>query len=84
VTSSEDSASLSSESTTSLSQLPEEVCVGSGGAVVEETCCLAAGDFSVHCHETGACGCSPESSHTVKQCRCPEGQCFSASGCVVE
>jgi hypothetical protein len=29
----------------------------------------------------GACGCSPEFSHQVKSCECPESKCFDGEKC---
>jgi hypothetical protein len=58
----------------------EAGCLASGGTVGEAACCLSSGDFPGSCL-IGACGCSPENSHRVKTCTCPEGRCFDGTAC---
>jgi hypothetical protein len=60
---------------------PEAGCLASGGTVGEAVCCLSSGDFPPGCM-VGACGCSPENSHAVKICRCPDGKCFNGTACI--
>lgn len=59
----------------------EKGCVNSGGTVTEGLCCLMTEDFPNSCL-IGACGCSPENSHSVKGCDCGEGMCFDGEKCV--
>jgi hypothetical protein len=60
---------------------PAALCMVTGGTVDSARCCAATGDFPNSC-VTGACGCSPSSSHNVMACVCPSGQCFDpALGC---
>src|SRR6185295_11991799 len=40
-------------------------------------CCGSVADFPDTCN-VGACGCSPENSHSINTCLCPGGGCFSA------
>ena len=56
-------------------------CLNSGGTVTQSSCCASVGDFSNNCL-IGACGCSAEYSHPVKNCDCGEGQCFNGSKCI--
>lgn len=59
----------------------EGLCLGTGGTVVESLCCLATSDFPNLC-AVGACGCAPGSSHQVRTCSCPGGQCYEPGvGC---
>ena len=55
-------------------------CVESGGTIVTGMCCLSVEDFPNTCL-IGACGCSPDNSHEVKLCECPEGFCFDGTKC---
>jgi hypothetical protein len=55
-------------------------CTFSGGVVKDSLCCNSASDFPNTCL-IGACGCSPEFSHHVKGCECPEGKCFDGEKC---
>lgn len=59
----------------------EQACINSGGTVNTSLCCASVGDFPNTCL-IGACGCSPENSHNVKVCDCPEGKCFNGNSCV--
>jgi hypothetical protein len=59
----------------------ERSCINSGGIVETSLCCKSASDFPNSCM-IGACGCSPENSHSVKICECPEGKCFDGNICV--
>jgi heat shock protein HslJ len=59
---------------------PDERCSRSGGTVGAASCCGLVGDFPNTCL-LGACGCSPESSHSVQVCQCPAGQCFDGKSC---
>jgi hypothetical protein len=60
---------------------PSTLCVVSGGTVAMGRCCASTGDFPSSC-TTGACGCSPSSSHNVMTCICPSGQCYDPTlGC---
>ena len=61
----------------------EQACTSSGGTVGTYLCCLSSGDFPNSCL-IGACGCSPDNSHEVKVCNCPEGTCFDGTGCVAQ
>jgi len=56
-------------------------CIGSGGTVANQSCCKAVEDFSNNCI-IGGCGCSPDNSHEVEVCNCPEEQCFDGNVCV--
>jgi hypothetical protein len=58
-------------------------CTKSGGTVSSGLCCAATGDFPDTC-AVGACGCSPDNSHTVKLCQCPQGKCFDGTTCVTQ
>jgi hypothetical protein len=58
----------------------EAKCLATGGTVSTALCCSSASDFPNRCL-TGACGCAPSSSHTVKVCDCPTGKCFNGTGC---
>jgi len=58
----------------------EQSCISSGGIVGTSMCCKSASDFPNNCL-IGACGCSPENSHEVKTCVCPEGKCFNGNKC---
>lgn len=60
----------------------EKTCIDSGGTVGTSLCCKSASDFPNNCL-IGACGCSPENSHEVKVCDCPEGKCFDGNECVL-
>jgi heat shock protein HslJ len=60
---------------------PAERCTRSGGTVGTASCCGLAGDFPSTCL-LGACGCTPDASHTVQVCQCPAGQCFDGKSCV--
>lgn len=59
----------------------DDKCASSGGTVTEGLCCLMTEDFPNSCL-IGACGCSPENSHSVKGCDCGEGKCFDGEKCV--
>jgi hypothetical protein len=59
---------------------PDAGCTFSGGIVKDSLCCKLTGDFPNTCL-IGACGCSPEFSHQVKTCECPEGKCFDGGKC---
>lgn len=59
----------------------EQACLGSGGMIVEESCCASVSNFPNNCL-IGACGCSPANSHSVQGCDCGEGRCFDGSSCV--
>ena len=61
----------------------EDSCINSGGIVTASLCCGSASDFPNLC-TIGACGCSPEASHSVKSCSCGTGMCFNGSSCVVQ
>ena len=57
------------------------LCVQSGGIEGAGECCTGTGDYPDGCG-TGPCGCSPENSHEVKVCVCPDNQCFDPTvGC---
>ena len=58
----------------------EQSCIDSGGTVRMSLCCMSTDDFPNMCL-IGACGCSPENSHEVKVCDCPEGKCFDGNSC---
>jgi len=62
-------------------EVSEQACINSGGTVRTSLCCLSTGDFPNMCL-IGPCGCSPENSHEVKICECPEDQCFDEISCV--
>ncbi len=55
-------------------------CELAGGTVDSASCCLSTGDFPNLCN-VGACGCGPDSSHTVLVCNCPEGTCWNGTTC---
>jgi hypothetical protein len=58
-----------------------ELCTSTGGALDTGLCCNTAGDFPNSCL-VGACGCSPDNSHTVVRCTCPNNSCFTPDvGC---
>jgi len=59
----------------------EQACLNSGGTLATSSCCTSVGDFPNLCL-IGACGCSPENSHTVKVCNCETDKCFNGSECV--
>jgi hypothetical protein len=61
----------------------DQACINSGGTVGTFLCCASSGDFPNTC-VIGACGCSPENSHEVKVCDCPEGTCFDGMSCVAQ
>lgn len=61
--------------------LGEAGCEASGGRVATGLCCASSGDFPNTC-AIGACGCSPDNSHEVAICECPDGECFDGSRCV--
>jgi len=57
------------------------LCTSSGGTVTTGLCCASTVDFPNGC-TTGACGCSPTSSHTVMTCQCGTALCFDPTmGC---
>ena len=61
---------------------PAALCTSTGGTLATATCCQATGDFPDLC-SVGACGCPPQSSHSVAVCACAVG-CFDpAVGCRV-
>src|SRR5262245_59161786 len=80
------SQSSSGQSSTSSGMMMDgggSLCTNTGGTESMGLCCLASGDFPDTCL-VGACGCAPGSSHMVKTCNCPAGQCYSAQlGCKV-
>lgn len=58
-----------------------ELCTSTGGTVASSQCCLSVDAFPNTC-SIGACGCSPQNSHAVSVCSCPNGGCFDpARGC---
>jgi hypothetical protein len=59
---------------------PRRACELSGGTVVAASCCKSVGDFPNTC-TIGACGCSPEFSHDVLVCECPDGTCWNGRTC---
>ncbi len=59
----------------------DAACTDSGGTVSSAMCCTSASDYPNSCL-IGACGCSPDNSHSVMTCQCPEGQCFDGTRCV--
>lgn len=58
----------------------ERACINSGGTVRMSLCCKATSNFPNLCL-TGPCTCSPENSHQVKICDCPEGKCLDGDTC---
>jgi hypothetical protein len=56
-------------------------CRDTGGTVTRALCCNSTESFPNMC-ALGACGCSPENSHMVSICKCPEGKCFDGRRCV--
>jgi len=60
----------------------EQACINSGGTVRTSLCCKSTGDFPNLCL-IGPCGCSPDNSHEVKVCDCPEGKCFDGNTCTL-
>jgi hypothetical protein len=58
----------------------EQSCTSSDGTVTTAMCCQSASDFPNNCL-IGACGCSPDNSHSVKVCDCGEGRCFNGTRC---
>ncbi len=60
---------------------PEELCAATGGKVGLVSCCLQTSDFPDQC-DIDTCDCSPNNSHQVQGCVCPEGKCFDGTGCV--
>jgi len=57
------------------------LCSSTGGQVKSQSCCGTVSDFPDSCMG-GACGCAPQSSHTVTICECQTGSCFTpATGC---
>jgi hypothetical protein len=61
-------------------QVIEQSCISSSGNVTDQLCCQSSGNFPNTCL-IGACGCSPTSSHMVRVCTCPEGECFDGNQC---
>jgi hypothetical protein len=60
------------------------ICEKSGGTVELGSCCESVGNFPNLCLE-GPCTCSPENSHEVLVCQCPEGFCWNGAdggGCI--
>lgn len=60
------------------------MCEKSGGTVESRSCCESVGNFPNLCL-VGPCTCSPENSHEVLVCQCPEGFCWNGAdggGCV--
>jgi len=57
------------------------MCEKSGGTVELMSCCESVGNFPNLCLD-GPCSCSPEYSHEVLVCQCPEGFCWDGVGCV--
>ncbi|HEX7602150.1 MAG TPA: hypothetical protein VF316_11115 [Polyangiaceae bacterium] len=55
-------------------------CTGSGGTVGTSLCCKNTTDFPNTCN-VGPCGCSPQNSHTVQVCQCPQTKCFDGTKC---
>lgn len=58
----------------------ETACKKSGGIVEISNCCMLVSDFPNNC-AIGACGCSPEHSHEVKTCTCPDEWCWNGTKC---
>lgn len=57
-------------------------CQDSGGTVTTAQCCSSlTADFPNSCLG-GVCGCSPDSSKTVRVCQCPSPLCFNGQACV--
>jgi hypothetical protein len=54
---------------------PGGACLRTGGKLGAASCCAATGDYPDTC-ATGACGCAPDASVTVKTCSCPTDECF--------
>lgn len=69
-----------SENVTGFSDL-ELACRNSGGTITAALCCKSVRDFPDLCL-IGACGCSPDNSHTVKICECGPDRCFDGTICV--
>jgi len=59
----------------------EKSCLDSGGTITTASCCQTIDDFPNTCL-IGACGCSPDNSHDVKNCDCADGKCFDGSSCI--
>jgi hypothetical protein len=59
----------------------ENSCLNSGGTVTTASCCQTTSDFPNTCL-IGACGCSPDNSHEVKNCDCGTDKCFNGEKCV--
>ena len=61
------------------------MCWLSDGNVETRSCCKSVGDFPNLCL-VGACTCTPENSHEVLVCQCPEGYCWNGvdDGCLAE
>ena len=55
-------------------------CMESGGQVTTNLCCGSVDAFPNTC-SVGACSCSPDNSHDVPFCACPEGGCFDGQRC---
>jgi hypothetical protein len=61
---------------------PDNLCTQTGGTMKTASCCKSVEGMPNTCM-IGACGCSPENSHEITACECPEGQCYdTTSGCV--
>lgn len=56
------------------------LCMESGGKVTTNLCCGSVDAFPDTC-SVGACSCSPDNSHDVPFCACPEGGCFDGRRC---
>lgn len=59
----------------------ENSCLNSGGTVTTASCCQTTNDFPNSCL-IGACGCSSDNSHEVKNCDCGTDKCFNGEKCV--
>jgi hypothetical protein len=58
-------------------------CEETGGIITTAQCCQSVGDFPNTCL-TGGCSCSPDNSHEVAFCQCPQGSCFDGESCVTQ
>ena len=60
------------------------MCEKTGGTIELGSCCESVGNFPNLCLE-GSCTCTPENSHEVFVCQCPEGFCWNGAdggGCI--
>ena len=58
----------------------EAECTESGGIIVTDSCCEAAGDFPNTCRED-TCDCNDKESVATQLCICEEGKCFNGRRC---